>query len=207
MKIVCIGAHPDDVEMGMGGTIVNHVKKGDKVSIILCTMGGVSGDPKSREREAFQSAKILGVDDLKIMNYSVFKLNKPEKEFARILEKVFNEIKPDRAYTHTASDIHQVHVGVNKSVISAAKNINQILCYETISSATPEFLPNAYVDITKTIKQKIKSLQTHKSQSHRFYIKPNVIKSLANTRYVWGKVGTNSKGYAEAFQIHKFFNK
>lgn len=206
MKIVSVGAHPDDVEMGMGGSIVNHVKNGDKVSIILCSVGGVSGNPKSREREARQAAKILGVDDLKIMNYSVFKLNKPEREFARILRKVFNEIKPDRVYTHTASDVHQVHVGVNKSVVGAAKNIDQILFYETISSTTPEFFPNAYTDITKTMKQKIKSLQAHKSQSHRFYIQPNVIKSLANTRYVWGKVGTNSKGYAEAFHIHKFIS-
>lgn len=204
MKVVCIGAHPDDVEMGMGGSIVNHVKKGDSVSIILCSVGGVSGNPKSREREAHQAAKILGVDDLKIMNYSVLKLNKPEKEFARILQKMFNGIKPDRIYTHTASDSHQVHVGVNKSVLSAAKNIDQVLFFETISSTTPEFLPNVYTDITKTMKQKIKSLQAHKSQSHRFYIKPNVIKSLANTRYVWGKVGSNSNGYAEAFRIHRF---
>lgn len=204
MKVVCIGAHPDDVEMGMGGSIVNHVKKGDQVSIILCTLGGVSGDPKSREKEAFRAAKILGVDDLRIMNYSVFNLNKPEREFARILRAEFNEITPDRVYTHSSSDVHQVHIGVNNSVVSAARSINQILFYETISSTTPEFLPNAYIDITKEIGKKIKSLQAHKSQSHRFYIQPNVIKSLANARYVWGKVGTNPKGYAEAFHIHKF---
>ena len=74
MKIVCVGAHPDDVELGMGGTITNHVKNGDRVSIILCTLGGVSGDPKSREREAYQASKVLGVNDLTILNYPVFKL-------------------------------------------------------------------------------------------------------------------------------------
>jgi len=204
MKIVCIGAHPDDVELGMGGTIANHIRNKDKVTIILCTLGGVSGDPISREKETYQAAKILGVNNLKILNYPVAKLNKPDKEFAEILRKLFDEINPDRVYTHTSSDVHQVHVGVNKSVVNASKNVDQILFFETISSSTTEFLPNAYVDITKTINQKIKSLQAHKSQSHRFYIKPNVIKSLANTRYVWGKVGPNSKGYAEAFYIHKF---
>ena len=204
MKVVCIGAHPDDVELGMGGTIVNHIKNGDTVTIILCTLGGVSGDPQSREKETYQAAKILGVNNLKILNYPVMKLNEPKKEFTEILRKLFDEIKPDRIYTHTSSDVHQVHVGVNKSVVNASKNIDQILFYETISSTTPEFLPNAYVDITKTINQKIKSLQAHRSQSHRFYIKPNVIKSLANTRYVWGKVGPNSRGYAEAFHMYKF---
>ena len=60
------------------------------------------------------------------------------------------------------------------------------------------------MDITATIKQKIKSIQAHKSQANRFYIKPNTIKSLANMRYVWGKVGLNSYGYAEAFYVYKF---
>lgn len=204
MKIICVGAHPDDVELGMGGTIANHVKKGDDVSIILCTLGGVSGDPNSREKEASLASKVLGVNELKILNYPVFKLNKPEQEFTKILEDIFDKIKPTRVYTHALNDFHQVHVGVSKSVVSASKKIDQILFYETISSTTPEFLPNAYVDITKTIKQKIKSLQSHKSQAQRFYIKPNIIESLANMRYVWGKVGSNSSGYAEAFNIHKF---
>jgi hypothetical protein len=44
----------------------------------------------------------------------------------------------------------------------------------------------------------------HKSQSNRFYLQPNVIRSLANTRYVWGKVGENPQGLAEAFKIYKF---
>ena len=117
---------------------------------------------------------------------------------------ILNKIKPDRAYTHALTDFHQVHVGVSKSVIRASTNIDQILFYETISSTTPEFIPNAYIDITKTIQQKLKSLQSHKSQEHRFYIKPNTVKSLANMRYVWGKVGSNSSGFAEAFYINKF---
>ncbi|MDH3619226.1 MAG: PIG-L family deacetylase, partial [Nitrosopumilus sp.] len=108
MKIVCVGAHPDDVELGMGGTIANHVKNEDQVSIILCTLGGVSGDPKSREKEAFQASKRLGVKDLQILDYPAFKLNKPEPEFTGILEKVFDSIKPTRVYTHALTDFHQV---------------------------------------------------------------------------------------------------
>lgn len=206
MKIIAIGAHPDDVEIGMGGTIINHVNKGDDVIIVLTTLGGVSGDPKDRKKEAKKAAKILGVTKLKILNYSVLKLNNPENEFSKLIEKIFRREKPDRVYTHSPMDFHQVHVGVSNSVVRAAKNIKQVFFYETISSTTTEFRPNGFVDITKMINQKIKSLDVHGSQSHRFYIKPNVIKSLANTRYVWGKVGSNSKGYAEAFYIYKFTN-
>lgn len=204
MKIVSVGSHPDDVELGMGGTLAKHKDRGDDIFVILCTLGGVSGDPRQREEEALKAISILGVKKLRIINYPVSKLNKPTIEFEKIMKKIIDEISPNRVYTHSPFDYHQVHVGVSKMVTQAANDIDQILFYETISSTTPEFKPNAFVDITKQINTKIKSVKAHKSQSNRFYIQPNTIKSLANTRYVWGKVGTNPKGLAEAFKIHKF---
>jgi len=204
MKIVSVGSHPDDVELGMGGTLKKHKDCGDDAFVILCTLGGVSGDPTQREEEALEATRILGVKELRIINHPISKLNKPTIEFEKIMKKIIDEIGPNRVYTHSPFDYHQVHVAVSKMVTKAASDINQILFYETISSTTPEFKPNAFVDITKQINTKIKSVKAHKSQSNRFYIQPNTIKSLANTRYVWGKVGTNPKGLAESFRIHKF---
>ena len=203
MKIVSIGSHPDDVEFGMGGTLAKHKDKGDNTQVILCTLGGVSGNPKQREEEASKAAHLLGVKKLWILDYPVSKLNKPTIEFERIMKKIIDGINPHRVYTHSPFDHHQVHVSVTESVMKAANDVKQLLFYETISSTTLEFKPNAFVDITNYIDLKIKSINAHKSQSNRFYMKPNVIRSLANTRYVWGKVGTNPKGLAESFRIHK----
>ncbi len=204
MKVMCIGAHPDDIELGMGGTIVKHVKDGDDVMIVACTLGGVSGNPKERKKEAMRSSKVLRVKNLKILNHPVIKLNKSNNELTGTIQKIIKKEKPARVYTHSPNDFHQVHVGVSNSVVQASKYVNQILFFETISSTTTKFDPKAYVDISKYINIKIKSLASHSSQSKRFYLKSNVIKSLANTRYVWGKVGKNSKGFAEAFEIYKF---
>ena len=59
MRVVSIGAHPDDVELGMGGTLAKHSKRGDEIHIITCTLGigGTSGDPKAREKEALDAPK------------------------------------------------------------------------------------------------------------------------------------------------------
>ena len=203
MKVLCIGAHPDDVEMGMGGTIAKHAKQGDEVIIILVSLGGVSGKHDIRRKEAKKAAKTLGASELRILDYSVFKLNNPKQEFVSIIKNIIDEFVPDRVYTHSPYDFHQVHVGVSKCVIKAAKKTKQIFFFETISSTTTKFAPNAFVDISKFINVKLAGLKAHKTQSDRFYIKPNVIKSLANTRYVWGKVGPNSSGFAEGFIIHK----
>ena len=207
MRIVAVGAHPDDVEFGMGGTIAKHKDKKDDVHIVLCTLGGVSGDPQQRKREAQRAASILGIKEINVLDYPVFGLNKkPSAEFLRLIRRVIADLKPSRIYTHTAYDYHQVHVAVNTAVSYAAKkeNIEQLLFFETISSTAPRFIPNAFVDITDYIDLKIKSVQEHKSQLDRFYLQPNVIRSLANVRYIWGKVGSNPHGLAEAFAVHKY---
>jgi LmbE family N-acetylglucosaminyl deacetylase len=203
MKVVCIGAHPDDVELGMGGTLAKHVVRGDDVQIVLCTLGGVSGDPKQREEEANKAAKMLGIKGPQILDLPVSKINRSTREFEKIINKLVEETNPNRIYTHSPYDNHQVHVSVSKSVSNGVKTIKQILFYEVISSTTPYFVPNAYVDITKYIDLKIKSMGEHRSQSHRLYMHPNGARSLANTRYIWGKVGPDPNGMAEAFVINK----
>ena len=63
LDILAIGAHPDDVELGCGATIAKEVSKGKKVGIIDLTRGelGTRGTADTRDEEAFNAAKILGV--------------------------------------------------------------------------------------------------------------------------------------------------
>ncbi|SDH30583.1 bacillithiol biosynthesis deacetylase BshB1 [Winogradskyella thalassocola] len=63
LDILAIGAHPDDVELGCGATLAKEVSKGKKVGIIDLTRGelGTRGTAETRDEEAFNSAKILGV--------------------------------------------------------------------------------------------------------------------------------------------------
>ena len=63
LDILAFGAHPDDVEMGCGGTLAKSTSMGRSVGIIDLTKGelGTNGSPEERDKEASQSAKILGV--------------------------------------------------------------------------------------------------------------------------------------------------
>lgn len=204
-KIVSIGAHPDDVEQGMGGTLAKHRDKEDDVHIILCTLGigGGSGDPKKREMEAGAAAHILGAE-LHSLDYPVLKLNKPSIEFEKVVKKAIDDINPDRVYTHSPFDYHQIHSAVSECATRAAKEVKQILFYEDISSTNPDFKPNAYVDITNYIDLKLKSIDAHGTQSSKLYLQSNLTRSLACVRYSLGKLGSDPNGMAEAFTIHKF---
>jgi LmbE family N-acetylglucosaminyl deacetylase len=198
MRVLGIGAHPDDIEIGCGGTLAMHRQKGDSVHGILCTLGGVRGDPNTRRNEALLAAKILDIE-LHILDFPVAELNGSDipSRFSKILGKAITDFKPDRIYTHSPFDYHQVHVTVSKSVVAASGKVKQILFYETISSTTTDFKPDAFVDISNFIDVKIRSIEAHESQiADRFYLQPNVTRSLANTRYVWGKVGNNPQGLA-----------
>ena len=63
LDILAFGAHPDDVEMGCGGTIVKSTSKGKKVGIVDLTRGelGTNGTVEIRDKEAIEASKILGV--------------------------------------------------------------------------------------------------------------------------------------------------
>jgi LmbE family N-acetylglucosaminyl deacetylase len=186
----------------MGGTLAKHSKRGDEIHIILCTLGigGDSGDPKGREDEAQAAAKILNAK-LHILDFPVVKLNKPSIEFENILKRTISDIFPDRVYTHSPFDYHQVHEAVSECSKNAAKDIQQVLFYEVISSTSPEFRANAYVDITDYIEKKVECLAHHNTQSTKLYMQAHIIRSLAHTRYLMSKIGTRQDGMAEAFSI------
>lgn len=186
----------------MGGTLAKHSKRGDEIHIILCTLGigGKSGDPKGREEEAQAAAKILNAR-LHILDFPVIKLNKPSIEFESILKRTVGDIHPERLYTHSPFDYHQVHEAVSECTKNAAKDIEQLLFYEVISSTSPEFRANAYVDITDHIDSKIECLAHHNTQSTKLYMQAHIIRSLAHTRYLMSKIGTRQQGMAEAFAI------
>ncbi len=62
MRLMAIGIHPDDVEIGCGGTVAVHAAAGDDVTIVDLTRGesSTNGTPEERAREAAEAARILG---------------------------------------------------------------------------------------------------------------------------------------------------
>lgn len=205
-KIFCIGAHPDDLELGMGGTIAKHVQSNDEVHLMVCTLGigGVSGEPELRREEAKNGANLLGAI-LHLIDYPVMNLNKLSKDFTNVVRRQIEGINPDRVYTHSPHDYHQIHNTVTQAVIKGIGNVKEVIYYEVLSSTTADFIPNAYVDITEHIDLKIESLNAHKSQMVKQYNFANAIRSLAHTRYLLSKIGSKPFGMAEAFTISQLF--
>ncbi len=187
MRILAFGAHPDDVEVGMGGTIAEYAKKGHEVYIVIAT---IPTEKQLRRTEAENAAGILGAK-LIILDIELHKLV-VSRELVRKLDEVVSKYPPDIAYTHWNHDSHQDHATIADAVIiSTRKNNCSLYMYEqTIPGGIVPygFRAQSFVDITGVIDVKMNSIRAHKSQ-----IKING---------EWWLYGINGRAMSRGYQIN-----
>ncbi len=201
MNILAIGAHPDDIEFGCGGTLSKYSEKGHKVYMLVLSKGDKGGDPEVRQKEQEDSARILGVEKLYFGNHVDTEIVQSQK-FITEIEDFLKEIKPGFIFVHYFDDTHQDHRNLSDLTISATRYIHNVLFYE--GPTTQNFTPNVYVDITSALDKKFECLEAHVSQVSRTNIEGLSIieaaKSTAHFRGIQGRVN-----YAEAFNSLRLF--
>jgi LmbE family N-acetylglucosaminyl deacetylase len=206
-KIIAIGAHPDDIEIGCGGTIKQFINQNDEVFFIIATLGekcNVNGFENSelinkRREEAISSSGYLGVKDVFFLGLQDTNIQQ-NGENVSALELIINKINPVFVFTHTREDNHQDHRSLALLTISACrrKAIN-ILHYESPSTAL-NFLPAVFSDISETMTSKMEAISFFTSQNEKIYVDKDAIRGLAKYRgYISGS------DYAEAFEISKYY--
>ena len=195
MKILAIGAHPDDLEYGCGGTLIRHAQRGDEVYLMVVTDGAAGGDPETRHAEQLEAAEILGARDVFFGEYPDTAFECHRESITRI-EDVVRQVGPDAVYTHFGEDTHQDHRHIARAVVPAARSVRDLLFFEGLSSQ--QFLPSVYVDIGDVIHQKLAALEAHASQVRETNIQAmtivDIAQSAAHFRGIQGRVT-----YAEGF--------
>jgi len=198
-NVLAVGAHPDDIELGCGGTIRKHILKGDEVYYVIASLGEKSGDKNKRKSEVMAAAELMGIRD-------VFFLNLPDTMIMHngitvsLLDEYMEKIKPEIVYVHSPRDYHQDHANIAKSTLSASRGMkNNIFLYET-PSTTIEFRPIAYSDISNTFEHKLKCIERYVTQNTKEYMEKEAIMGLAKVR---GR--TIGVKFAEAFEVARLF--
>jgi LmbE family N-acetylglucosaminyl deacetylase len=170
MKILAIGAHFDDVEIGCGGTLIRHVtERGDDVTILTVTSseytlpnGGFSRSSAVAYAEAETSARLIGAK-LLCMGKEPLNLIHTE-QLAHELNQIVKEIGPDLVLTHWGGDFHSDHSAVSLSSVRAARHVGTILLYRSNWYHTEAtFDSNYYVNISNYLKKKLDILRVYKS--------------------------------------------
>jgi LmbE family N-acetylglucosaminyl deacetylase len=193
-RVLAVGSHPDDIECGVGATLLKHIACGDEVLVLVTTHGEAGTEMlEVRRMEAEAAAAWLGA--------SITVANLPdtlvsEKAAIDVIEAVASAYGPDIAYIHSVCDTHQDHRIVAVASRVALRRVGKVYAYQS-PSATVTFSPAKFTNVTLTLDAKLELLRFHKSQAHRHYMQADYV--TANARY-WGGRGGNCPA-AEALEV------
>jgi LmbE family N-acetylglucosaminyl deacetylase len=201
MNILAIGAHPDDIELGCSGTLLNHKENGDEIFLLVMTNGENGGEKKLRVEEAKKAAEIIGG------NITVLDFHDGEiREDIHLIKTIENYVKLkkiDVMYTHSKNDRHQDHRNIASSCQIAMRFVNECYSYET--PVTPNnFLPTMFVDITKNFEKKMLCVNCHITQEVRYYVKSSSLTNMSSFRAL--NAGFPEKKF-ESFEVNKIIKK
>lgn len=190
MAIVVFGAHPDDMEIGMGGTIAKYTQAGYDVYMVLVE---IPNNKEQRLSEAKKASKILGAD-LIFLDMDPDELVFSRK-IVREFDNIIKEYSPNAVYTHWNHDSHQDHVVVTEGVIAATrKNRCSLYMYEqTIPGGIVPygFRMQSMVDISEVMDIKENSILAHESQ--------------VNSNGDWWLYGIKGRAMYRGYQINVKF--
>jgi LmbE family N-acetylglucosaminyl deacetylase len=161
MKILAIGAHPDDIEFGCGGTLAKYHAQGAKSYLLVMTRGEAGGEREVRQKEQEESLRLLGGETVAFAGYRDTRIPLDKEVIGRI-EEVLQKTQPDMIFVHHPEDTHQDHRTVAAATVSATRNARNVLFYEGPTSE--HFTPTVFVDISSHLETKVASLQAHASQ-------------------------------------------
>lgn len=229
IRVVVVAAHPDDIEFGPAGSVARWISEGADVTYVIVTdAGSGSNDPdvnrddlvKLRQEEQMAAAAIVGVEDVRFLNYPDGTLT-PTLELRRDITRIIREIKPQRVVISDPTTIFVESFYINHPDHRAAA---EAALYAVFPSAEtrpifPELLdeglephkvnelymnfsekPDVYVDTTDFIERKIESLRCHVSQLGEGEAFDNGVKKMVEawSKESGAKVGT---GAAEFFRV------
>jgi LmbE family N-acetylglucosaminyl deacetylase len=162
--VLAIGAHPDDLELGAGGTLARLVRAGARVVMAVVSL---PGDHEVRLAEARSAAAILGCE-LRILLETGQRIDdvKPY-HLVGMLDEQVRELAPAAVISHSASEFHGDHVKVHEATLAAqrVRFFDSFSYHPTMTRPLPvAFHPRAYVDISESIDEKIAAIAAHQSQ-------------------------------------------
>lgn len=230
LDILAIGVHPDDVELGCSGTLINEIKSGKRTGILDLTQGelGTRGTIDTRYEEAAGAAKIIGVKMRENLKMRDGFFENDEENKLKLISSI-RKYRPDIVIGNTLHDRHPDHGRAGKMIADCCflsglskvetkdgnGNLQEkwrpayVLHYIQDWYHEPDFL----VDISEVFEQRMRSVEAYSTQFHsagghpdnnepQTYIStPDFIESVIARAQMFGKrIGVK---YAEGFTCEK----
>ena len=227
--MLCVAAHPDDLDYGASATVAGWTEAGVKVTYLLCTRGEQGGFdetpreqmPALREREQREAAAQVGVDDVRFLDGFRDGWLAPSHELQREIVRVIRQVRPERVLLPSPDRnwdrigaSHPDHLAAGEAAIRAvypaARNpfaFPELLAEEGLEPWTVREVwimahpaVDHFVEITGTFDRKIAALRAHRSQTEHMGEKlPEMIRGWGTM--VAERAGLPEGRLAEAFKV------
>ncbi len=195
-KILVVAAHPDDEILGIGGILLKHTSRGDKVrTLILCEGESFRYAKDVGQSVAIQeAAKVLGVEHIYLPKFPDQKLDTYTlTDIIEPLTKISEEYQPDTVYCQSWCDANRDHKilfeAANIAFRPTSSWVQNFYCFYTASSTewgVPRtFLPDTWVDISDVLEKKITAFENYLSEV-REYPHPRSSDALRYQAHFWG---------------------
>jgi len=203
IRVLYVGGHPDDVELGCAGSIIKDNIQSPSIQQYVTTFSKCGNDnglgftAEDLVADMKNSMRVMEIPWKNVTMFDIPNTRLPEHtyEIRHALERLRDMYQPNIVYFPSEHDLHQDHVAVSYACMRAFRRGEELRCYEADSTKS-NFNPNLYIDIGEQIDKKVEALMCYSTQLprksyHEMYWR-------AKALFRGNSVGLK---YAEAFEV------
>ena len=177
-RVLFLGAHPDDIELGCGA-LLHHIVKQTDVLCVTLSDNQKNPDLINVKDEHHEAMAVLGVPDRKIIlgPFTTRVFPDARQEILEYFLKLRKEFKPDLIFVHSKQDVHQDHNTMTDEALRAFRGIT-VLGFDVVRSSY-DFFPHFLVEVTEEdVNKKIEALSKYETYRDRYYFNSELTRSI-----------------------------
>lgn len=201
-RILFIGAHPDDIDLGCGA-FLHHVTPYSEVRCITLSGNYENPELKNVVQEHFASLSVLGVprDQIIVEKFETRRFPQQRQEVLEYLFQQRQAFKPHIVFVHTRADIHQDHNVVTEEALRAYRGTT-LLGFDVVRSSYG-FFPHFLVEVNEQdVRAKLDALANYKTYADKYYFDPTLLRATMVRHGALAK-----RPYAEGFDVLRIVGK
>lgn len=177
-RVLFLGAHPDDIELGCGA-LLHHIVNQTEVLCVTLSDNQQNPDLKNVKAEHFEAMAVLGVPQAQIIFGPFITRVFPDarQEILEYFLKLRKDFNPDLIFVHSKQDVHQDHLTMTDEALRAFRGIT-VLGFDVVRSSYG-FFPHFLVEVTEEdVDKKIEALSKYETYRDRYYFNSELTRSI-----------------------------
>jgi LmbE family N-acetylglucosaminyl deacetylase len=177
-RVLFLGAHPDDIELGCGA-LLHHIVKQTDVLCVTLSDNQKNPDLKNVTHEHFESMAVLGIPSEKIIlgPFTTRVFPTARQEILEYFLKLRRDFQPDLIFVHSRQDVHQDHNTMTDESLRAFRGIT-VLGFDVVRSSHG-FFPHFLVEVSEEdVNKKIEALSKYQTYRDKYYFNSELTRSI-----------------------------